>query len=70
VVTAARTGSDATLLADAGGRVVASEDGGRSFKPVTLKQPMPLTGLVDIGSGRVALSGPRGVAITEQAPRQ
>ena len=34
-------------LADVGGRVVASEDGGRTFTPLALEQAMPLTGLVE-----------------------
>jgi photosystem II stability/assembly factor-like uncharacterized protein len=65
VVGAARTQRDATLLADAGGRIVASGDGGRTFTNVTLKQPMPLTGIAEAGEGRLALVGPRGVAVTE-----
>jgi photosystem II stability/assembly factor-like uncharacterized protein len=69
VAAAARTSRDATLLADVGGRVVASVDGGRTFTPVTLKQPMPLTGLVEAGDGRLALAGPRGVAITDTDAR-
>jgi photosystem II stability/assembly factor-like uncharacterized protein len=69
VVAAARTSRDATLLADVGGRVVASVDGGRTFSPVTLKQPMPLAGLVEAGDGRLVLAGPRGVTITEADAR-
>ena len=69
VVAAARTAQGATLLADAVGRVVATDDGGRTFRPLVLKQPMPLTGLADAGQGRLALTGPRGVATTEIAAR-
>jgi photosystem II stability/assembly factor-like uncharacterized protein len=69
VVASARTASGALLLADAGGRVSSSTDGGRTFAKVTLKQSMPITGLVDIGEGRIALVGPRGVAVTEIAAR-
>src|SRR6478736_1643682 len=65
VVGAARTQRGATILADAGGRVVASADGGRTFTSVPLKQPMPLTGVAEAGEGRLALVGPRGVAVTE-----
>ena len=36
---------------------------GREFKPVALKQPMPLAGIADAGGGRVALVGPRGAAV-------
>ena len=69
VVAATRTGSGATLLADVGGRVAATEDGGRTFRPLVLKQPMPLTGLTDAGENRFAVTGPRGVAVTETTAR-
>ena len=69
VVAATRTGSGATLLADVGGRVAATEDGGRTFRSLALKQPMPLTGLTDAGESRLALTGPRGVAVTETTAR-
>ena len=65
VVGAAQTQRDAIILADAGGRVVASADGGRTFSNVSLKHPMPLTGIAEAGEGRLALVGPRGVAVTE-----
>jgi photosystem II stability/assembly factor-like uncharacterized protein len=69
VVAAARGSSDAVLLADAGGRIVATEDGGRTFTKVTMKQPMPLAGFADAGSGRLAIVGPRGVAISDSTTR-
>ena len=69
VVAATRTASGVTLLADVGGRIAATEDGGRTFRPLALKQPMPLTGLAGAGEGRLALTGPRGVAVTEIAAR-
>ena len=69
VVAATRTASGATLLADVGGRIAATEDGGRTFRPLALKQPMPLTGLAGAGEGKLALTGPRGVAVTETAAR-
>ena len=55
----------AMLLADAGGRIAASTDGGRTFAPLALAQPMPLAGLVDAGEassrswGRAASPCPR-----------
>jgi photosystem II stability/assembly factor-like uncharacterized protein len=69
IVAATRAASGATLLADAGGRVTATEDGGRTFHPIALKQPMPLTGLTEAGAGRLAVTGPRGVNVTEAATR-
>jgi photosystem II stability/assembly factor-like uncharacterized protein len=69
IVGAARTGSGTTLLADVGGRVVSSSDGGRTFAKVALAQPMPLAGIADAGGGKVALVGPRGVAVSALASR-
>jgi len=63
VVSAARTKEGATLLADAGGRVVRSSDGGRTFAPLAVTPSMPLAGIADAGDGKLALAGPRGVAI-------
>jgi photosystem II stability/assembly factor-like uncharacterized protein len=69
IVAAIRSAQGATLLADAGGRVTATDDGGRTFRPVPIKPSMPLTGLADAGGGRLALTGPRGVATAEIAAR-
>jgi photosystem II stability/assembly factor-like uncharacterized protein len=69
IVSGTRTAQGATLLADIGGRVVATTDGGRTFSKVELKQSMPLTGVGDAGEGRLALVGPRGVAVTEMSTR-
>ena len=57
------------LLADAGGRLVVSDGTGGGFKPMPLKQTMPLAGIADAGNGRLALVGPRGVAVTEPSTR-
>jgi len=45
----------------------ATDDGARSFHPLSLKQSTPATGLADAGSGRLVLTGPRGVNVTEMA---
>jgi photosystem II stability/assembly factor-like uncharacterized protein len=57
------------LLADAGGRVAVSDNAGTGFKPVSLKQTMPLAGVADAGNGRLVLVGPRGVTVTELPAR-
>ena len=57
------------LLADAGGRIAISDGAGGSFKLMPLKQAMPLAGMADAGNGRLALVGPRGVAVTELPAR-
>jgi len=64
IVAAAALPDGALLLADASGRVALSSPAGRDFKPVALKPAMPLAGIADAGGGRVALVGPRGVAVT------
>jgi photosystem II stability/assembly factor-like uncharacterized protein len=69
VVGAARAANDATLLADSGGRVVVSDDGGVSFRKVALNQTVALTGMTDAGNGRLAVVGPRGVAIIDAVTR-
>jgi photosystem II stability/assembly factor-like uncharacterized protein len=67
VVAATRTARGETILADAGGRVSATDDGGRSFRSLRLATAMPLTGLTETGGGKLALTGPRGVVVTEAA---
>jgi photosystem II stability/assembly factor-like uncharacterized protein len=69
IVSAARTAEGATVLADVGGRIAASVDGGRTFGKAALAQPMPLTGIADAGGGRLALVGPRGVAVSALTSR-
>jgi photosystem II stability/assembly factor-like uncharacterized protein len=69
VVAATRGDGQSVLLADAGGRIAASADGGQSFTQVAIRRPMPLTDLVDLGGGRLALVGPRGAAVTHVLPR-
>jgi photosystem II stability/assembly factor-like uncharacterized protein len=69
VVAGAHTAQGWTMLADSGGRVSATHDGGRTFHPLTIARPVPLTGLAETGDGRLALTGPRGVLVTEAAAR-
>ena len=53
------------LLADSGGRITASEDGGATFAPVAMDRPTQLTSLADAGHGRVVLVGPRGTSVRQ-----
>jgi photosystem II stability/assembly factor-like uncharacterized protein len=69
VVASARTSRDATLVADVGGRIAATQDGGRTFTRLAVKQAVPVTGLVEAAEGRLALVGPRGVTVTETSTR-
>ena len=68
-VASARTPDGATVIADAGGRVVRSVDGGRTFAPLSLTSSMPLASVADAGDGKLALAGPRGVTVTAARAR-
>ena len=65
IIGATITAQGTLFMADIGGRVVASIDGGRTFKARPIKNPMPLAGIADAGDGKLALAGPRGVAMLE-----
>ena len=65
IVTGTRMADGTLLLADAAGRIVASDDDARTFARVAVKQSMPLTALVATGRGLLAVTGPRGVASVE-----
>jgi photosystem II stability/assembly factor-like uncharacterized protein len=69
VVAAETAGSDGVLLADAGGRLTQSTDGGHTFAKLPLAKPTPLAGFAAIDVQRLATVGPRGVSIVELAAR-
>jgi photosystem II stability/assembly factor-like uncharacterized protein len=69
VVAATQSAGDGVMLADAGGRVVQTADGGRSFARVPLARPIPVTGVAAVDAAHLALVGPRGVSIVETAAR-
>ena len=69
IVAATRSTGGAFLLADASGRVVASDDGGRSFAPVVLRPALPIAGMTPVGRGLVAVVGPRGATVARVTPR-
>jgi photosystem II stability/assembly factor-like uncharacterized protein len=54
------------VVVDAGGRIAASADGGRTFANVSLPANVPVTGIAEIGNGRFVLVGPRGIALAER----
>jgi len=65
IVAGASTADGAIVLGDQGGRIAISADGGATFRPALLKNPMPLAGIANAGNGRLALAGLRGVAVVE-----
>jgi photosystem II stability/assembly factor-like uncharacterized protein len=67
IVGGTTTPDGAIVLCDQGGRVVISTDGARTFRAVPLVRPMPLAGIAAAGNDRLALVGPRGVAVAQLA---
>ncbi len=65
IVSGLATATGAIMLADVGGRIAVSTDGGRTFKPASLPTTVPISGIADAGNGRLARVGPQGVAVTE-----
>lgn len=58
------------VLADQGGRVALSSDGGMTFELIPLQRQVPLTSITDAGAGRLAVTGPFGVMLVgPDAPR-
>lgn len=69
IVGASTNEKNEMVLADMGGRLAISSDGGRSFKPLPLPKSMMLSGVADAGSGKVVLVGPRGIMVETPAAR-
>lgn len=69
IVGATRAADGALLLADVGGRMATTRDGGRSFHELASRQAVPVTGVVDIGDGKLVVVGPRGATVVESAAR-
>jgi photosystem II stability/assembly factor-like uncharacterized protein len=72
IVGGAELGQGTVILADQGGRMSETHDGGQSFAPMRLPDTVPLTGIINAGDGRLGLIGQFGVAVvkagTEPAP--
>jgi photosystem II stability/assembly factor-like uncharacterized protein len=58
------------VLADQGGRLAVSNDGGLTFGLIPLQRNLPLTSITDAGAGRLAVTGPFGaMVVAPDAPR-
>jgi photosystem II stability/assembly factor-like uncharacterized protein len=58
------------VLADQGGRLAVSNDGGVTFGLIPLQRHLPLTSITDAGAGRLAVTGPFGaMVVAADAPR-
>jgi photosystem II stability/assembly factor-like uncharacterized protein len=66
IVAGTQAGVGTIVLVDAGGRIVASTDGGRSFIKIPMPANVPVAGITEVGNGRYAIVGPRGVAVVER----
>jgi photosystem II stability/assembly factor-like uncharacterized protein len=51
------------LLADQGGRLALSNDGGLSFDLIPVQRHLPITSITDAGAGRLAVTGPFGAMV-------
>lgn len=70
IVGGAAVGREAVVLADQGGRVALSSDGARTFELLPVRRTVSLTSVADAGAGRLAVTGPFGVAVVApDAPR-
>jgi len=69
IIAGVRTTTGTVLLADQGGRIVASSDGGKTFKRLELAKPMPVTSITAVAGDKLALTGPRGVVVVDVATR-
>jgi len=69
VVAAALGAGDGLLLADAGGRLVQTTDGGRTFARVPLVKAAAVAGVAAVDARRLVFVGPRGVSVIEVAAR-
>jgi photosystem II stability/assembly factor-like uncharacterized protein len=63
IVAGATLGPGKALLADQGGRLALSNDGGLTFEPLALAKTVPLTSIIDAGDGKLGLTGPFGAMI-------
>jgi hypothetical protein len=58
---------DAVILADQSGRLAKSTDGGKTFTPLAMPKPMPITSMVDGGDGKLAITGLGGAMVAAPA---
>jgi len=57
------------VLADQGGRLALSNDGGLSFEMIPMQRHMPITSITDAGAGRLAVTGPFGAMVAGRRPQ-
>jgi photosystem II stability/assembly factor-like uncharacterized protein len=70
IIGSASIGHMAIVLADQGGRLALSNDGGVTFSLLPTQRTVPLTSIADAGAGRLAVTGPFGVmVVAPDAPR-
>lgn len=68
IVSATRIGQGTVLLADQGGRIAASTDGGRTFSRLTLAKTLPVTSILASGD-KLAMTGPMGIVVIDAPAR-
>jgi photosystem II stability/assembly factor-like uncharacterized protein len=63
IVAGTTLGPGKVLLADQGGRLALSKDGGLTFELLAQPKTVPLTGIVDAGGGKLGVTGPFGAMV-------
>ena len=63
IVSGATLGPGTVVLADQGGRLALSKDGGRTFDLMPLAKTVPLTSVINAGGGKLGLTGPFGAMV-------
>jgi photosystem II stability/assembly factor-like uncharacterized protein len=63
IVAGATLAPGKVVLADQGGRLALSKDGGRTFELIPLTKTLPLTDVIDAGNGKLGLTGPFGAMV-------
>jgi photosystem II stability/assembly factor-like uncharacterized protein len=63
IVSGVALGPGSAVLADQGGRLALTRDGGRTFELIKQQKTLPLTSVIDAGNGRFGLTGPFGAMV-------
>lgn len=70
IVSGLRNADGEIILADQGGRIAVSHDGGATFDLIPRQRTLPLTSIADAGEDRLAATGPFGaMVVAPDAPR-
>jgi photosystem II stability/assembly factor-like uncharacterized protein len=63
IVSGAALAPGTAVIADQGGRLAVTKDGGRTFEQLKLPKTAPLTSVINAGDGKLGLTGPFGAMV-------